>query len=65
MVFRRKLVARDADGSDLRLRGQRASLETVDADDGTGAGHVLELLLQLDGVVRQRLDLIACEHGPE
>ena len=65
MVFRRKLVARDADGSDLRLRGQRASLETVDADDGTGAGHVLELLLQLDGVVRQRLDLIAREHGPE
>src|SRR3954466_1687674 len=35
VVLSGELIPRDADRSDLRLRRQRAALETVDADDGT------------------------------
>ena len=37
VVFRRELIARDADRSDLRLRRQRAAFEAVDADHGARA----------------------------
>ena len=65
MVLRCKLVARDANRSNLRFRRQRAPLEPVDPDDGAGAGHVLQLLLQCGGVIGQRFDLIPGEHGSE
>ena len=41
MVLRGKLVARDADRSDLRFGGQGAALEAIDADDRAGARHIL------------------------
>src|SRR5204863_5269245 len=56
VVLRGKLIARDADRSDLRLRRQGAALEAVDAEDRARSGHVLQLLPQRRGVVRQRLD---------
>ena len=64
-IFRRELIARDADRSDLRLGRQRAALEAVDADDGARAGHVLQLLLQRRRIVRQRFDLIARQRRAE
>ena len=60
-----KLIARDADRSDLRLRRQRATFEAVDADHRARSGHVLQLLLQLRRIVGQRFDLIARERGAE
>ncbi len=60
-----ELIAGDADRSDHRLRRQRAALEAVDADDRAGTGHVLELLLQDRRIVRERVDLIARQHGAE
>ena len=63
--FRRELIARDADRSDLRLRRQRAALEPVDPDDRARAGHLLQLLLQLHRIVRQRFDLFAGERRAE
>ena len=63
--LRRELIAGDADRSDHRLGRQRPALEAVDADDGAGPGHLLELLLQRRRVVRQRVDLIARQRRPE
>jgi len=60
-----ELIARDSDGSDLRLGRQRASFEPVDAEDGPRTRHVLKLLLQQRGIVGQRLDLFTCQHGAE
>ena len=65
VVLGGELIARDADRSNLRLRGQRGALEAIDADDGAGPGHVLQLLLQNRGIVGERLDLIASERGAE
>jgi hypothetical protein len=63
--LRRELIARNADGSDLRLRGQRASFEAVDADDRARSRHVVQLLLKDRGIVRERLDLLAGQRRAE
>ena len=63
--LRRELIAGDADRSNHRLGRQRPALEAVDADDGAGPGHLLQLLLQHRRVVRQRVDLIARQRRPE
>ena len=61
--LRSKLIAGDANRSNLRLGRQRAALEAVDADHGARASHVLELLLKRRGIVGERIDLIARERG--
>ncbi len=52
VVLRGKLIAGNPDRSNLRLRGQTAALESVNANDRAGASHVLKLLLQGRGIIR-------------
>ncbi len=63
--FRRELIARHADRLDQRLRRQVAALETVDQDLGVGPGDVEQLAPELVGIVRQRVDLLACHDRAE
>ena len=65
VMFRRELIARDANRSDLRLRRQRAALEAVDLDHRTGAGHVQQLLAEHLRIVRQRLELFTRQRRAE
>ena len=65
MILCGERVARDVDRLDRRLRRQPAALEAVDADDRIPAGHVLQLLRHLVGIVRQRVDLLARHRGAE
>ena len=65
VIFRREAVARDVDRFDLRLRRQRRSFEAVDADDRRASRHLLQLLAQHGGIVRQRLDLLARQRRSE
>ncbi len=58
-------VARDVDRLDRRFRRQASPFETVDADDGVAAGHVLQLLRHLVGIVRERVDLFAGQRRAE
>jgi hypothetical protein len=65
VVFGSEAVAGDVDRFDLRFRRERGALEAVDADNRGAARHLGELLAQHVRVVRERVDLLACERGPE
>ena len=50
--------AGETDRADLRLRRQLAAAEAVHPDRRARPGHLLEHLLHLVGIVRQRVDLL-------
>jgi hypothetical protein len=61
--LRRELIARYPDRFDQRLGRQVATLEAVDEDLRVGSGDVHELPSKLVGIVGQRIDLFARQHG--
>ncbi len=66
VVLRGELVhARQANRTDLRLGRELAAGEAVHADRRARRRHRLEHPLHLIGIVGERLDLLAREHGAE
>jgi hypothetical protein len=65
VVLRGERVAGHVDRLDHRLGRQLAAFEAVDPHDRSAAGHLLELLRHLRGIVRERVDLLARQRGAE